>query len=87
PERYSRLPGVFVDAFAAAICGIIAWHSTRYILLSIEFGETVLIDTPAWLAHGILPLAFALMCYRFSLYFLKGIIDLRQRSSRQDQPG
>jgi len=87
PERFSRLPGVLVDAFAAGICGVIAWHSARYILLSIEFGETVLINTPAWLAHGIVPLAFALMCYRFSLYFFKGLIDLRQQSSRQDQQG
>ena len=85
PERFSRLPGVLVDAFAAGICGIIAWHAARYIVLSID--ETVLIDTPAWLAYGIVPLAFALMCYRFTLYFFKGLIDLRQRSSRQDQPG
>jgi TRAP-type C4-dicarboxylate transport system permease small subunit len=85
PQRFARIPGVIVDAFAAGICGLITWHSVRYILLSVEFGETVLIDTPSWLAQCILPLAFALMCYRFTLYFLAGLSDLRPRSSRQDR--
>ncbi|MEX2123146.1 MAG: TRAP transporter small permease [Woeseia sp.] len=86
PERFSRIPGVLVDAFAAGICGVIAWHSARYIILSAEFGETVLIDTPTWLALGILPLAFALMGYRFALYAFAGLLDLRQRDL-EDQSG
>ncbi len=33
--------------------------------LEIEFEDTVLVDMPAWIAHVILPLAFALISYRF----------------------
>lgn len=60
--KYTRL---VVDVFAAAVCGVIAWHAFRWTRLEIEFGDTVLIDIPSWLAHAIVPLSFALVCYRF----------------------
>lgn len=74
PERYARFPKLIVDAFAAAICGLVAWHSYRYLQLTIEFEDTVLVDVPAWMAYGILPLAFALMCYRFTISALTQIV-------------
>lgn len=60
-----RISRVVVDIFAAAVCTAIAWHAFRYLRLEVQYGDTVLIDTPAWLAHGIVPLAFALTGYRF----------------------
>jgi TRAP-type C4-dicarboxylate transport system permease small subunit len=86
PPRYARVPGTIVDAFAAGVCGLIAWHSFRYVLSSIEYEETVLLDTPSWLVQGILPVAFALMAYRYALHFLaglSGILNARRQSRRQ----
>lgn len=82
PERLALLPGVIVDAFAAAVCGVIAWHSFRYLQLSAEFQETVLLDTPAWVVQGILPLAFALMTWRFALHCLSGLVSLARGPRR-----
>lgn len=81
PERYARAPGVIVDGFAACMCGLIAWYSAQYVLLSL--GDTVLLDTPAWLAHGVLPVAFLLMCYRFTLHFAAGVLGFLKESSTQ----
>lgn len=67
PARFARFPRLLVDAFAAFMCGVLAWQSWRYLQLTIEFEETVLIDVPAWIAYGLLPLTFVLMCYRFLL--------------------
>ena len=66
-EKYARIPRLVVDAFAAFICGVLAWQSWCYVQLTIEFEDTVLVDLPAWIAYGLLPLSFALMCYRFIL--------------------
>ncbi len=65
PETAIKLTRVLVDVFAATVCGVIAWHTYRYLQLEIEFEDSVLIDTPAWIAHLIVPLAFALIAYRF----------------------
>ena len=47
--RYTR---VVVDLFAAVVCAVVAWQAFRYMQLEIEFQDTVLVDTPAWLAHA-----------------------------------
>ena len=65
PDRFIRYSRVFVDLFAAAVCAVVAWQAWRYLQLEIEFEDTVLIDTPAWIAHAVIPLAFALTAWRF----------------------
>ena len=67
PARAVAVTRIVVDLFAAIVSGVLAWHCWRYIQLEIEFEDTVLIDTPAWIAHVILPLAFALISYRFAI--------------------
>jgi len=65
PEKYARFPRIIVDGFAAVMCGVLAWHSVRYVELFFE--DTVLSDFPAWIAYGVLPVSLALMSYRFAL--------------------
>ena len=67
PARFARYPRLIADTFAALICGLLAWLSWRYLQLTIEFGDTVLTGLPAWIIYALLPLSFALMCYRFIL--------------------
>ena len=72
PEEYARFPRIIVDAFAAGMCLFLGWHSYRYILV---FGDdTVLTGVPVWIALGVLPIAFALMAYRFLLLSGKGLL-------------
>ena len=66
-EKYARIPRIVVDAFAAGMCGLLAWHSWRYVQLTIEFEDTVLTGFPAWVAYILLPACFVLMSYRFAL--------------------
>jgi TRAP-type C4-dicarboxylate transport system permease small subunit len=73
-DRYARYPRIIVDAFAAFMCGLLAWHSWRYLQLTIEFGDTVLGDLPAWTAYLLLPLSLTLMSYRFLLLSISGLL-------------
>lgn len=84
PIRYARFPRIIVDLFASGMCGFLAWQSLRYVRLSIEFEETVLVDIPAWIVHGIAPVAFGLMCYRFFLAAVKDVF--RVFSTDRDNP-
>lgn len=71
PKQVIRISRVLVDLFAAVVCGVVAWQAWRYLQLEIEFQDTVLIDTPAWLAHAVIPVAFALTGYRFVVSAIK----------------
>lgn len=76
PESAIRVTRVLVDLFAASVCGVIAWQTYRYLQLEFEFEDTVLIGTPAWLAHSIVPIAFALTGYRFVVGALRKALGL-----------
>jgi TRAP-type C4-dicarboxylate transport system permease small subunit len=81
PEKFARFPRIVVDAFAAFMCGVLAWHSWRYVQLTIDFDDTVLINTPAWLAYILLPLSFVLMSYRFVLTTISEIMKVLQSTA------
>jgi TRAP-type C4-dicarboxylate transport system permease small subunit len=77
PDAAVGLIRVIVDAFAAVVCGIIAVHAWRYLQIEIEYEDKVLIDTPAWIAHSIMPVAFALISYRFLVGAVLQAADMR----------
>ena len=62
-----------VDLFAAIVCGTVAWQAWRCLQLEIEFEDTVLINVPAWIAHAVVPGAFALMSYRFAVSVIREV--------------
>lgn len=74
-DRAVGIVRMLVDTFAAVVCGIIAWNAWRYLQLEIEFEDTVLIDTPAWVAHLVVPVAFALLSYRFLVSVLQTAVE------------
>jgi TRAP-type C4-dicarboxylate transport system permease small subunit len=73
PDKVIDIIRVVVDLFAAAVCAVIAVHAYRYLQLEIEFRDTVLVDIPAWIAHLVVPVSFAVLSYRFVVSVLKKI--------------
>jgi TRAP-type C4-dicarboxylate transport system permease small subunit len=71
PDAVVNVIRVLVDVFAAVVCGIIAVQAYRYLQIEIEYEDTVMVNTPAWIAHVIMPTAFALISYRFLVAALK----------------
>lgn len=86
PDFANRVIRVIVDLFAAVVCGVVAWHSYRWTLQEIEFGDTVLINTPAWIAHIVVPIAFAVMAYRFLVLVIAEIagVDTTDLAGERD---
>jgi len=65
PKGLIKFSRTLVDLFAAVVTAVIAWQAWRYLQLEIEFEDQVLVNTPAWIAHIVVPIAFALVSYRF----------------------
>jgi len=76
PDAAVTAVRLFVDVFAAIVCGIVAWQAWRYLQLEIEFEDTVLINVPAWVAHVVVPGAFALMSYRFAVSVIRDVFHI-----------
>ena len=76
PKKIVTVIRIFVDLFAAVVCGIVAWLVWEFIKLEVELEFTVLGDWPVFPAHVIVPLAFALLSYRFVVLVIKQVLDL-----------
>lgn len=73
-----------VDLFAAGVCAVIAWQAWRLIREEMSWGDTALVDVPVWTLHLIVPLAFALISYRFLVKVTRDIHSIASETS-QDQ--
>ena len=83
PDKAIRMVRIGVDLFAAAVCGVIAVQAWRYLQIDIEYEVTVMVDTPAWIAHSIMPVAFALISYRFLISTLQQLVDFISGASQE----
>ncbi len=79
PERGIAAVRLVVDLFAAGVCAVLAWQAWRYLRLEVEFADTVLVDVPAWIAHVVVPLSFAILAYRFLVLAAEDGAGLRGR--------
>ena len=76
PEKAVTAIRIFVDLFAAVVCAVVASLVWEFIKLEVELEFTVLGDLPVFPAHVIVPLAFALLSYRFGVLVIKQTLEL-----------
>ena len=62
----------FNNLFCAGVCGVLAWHSWRFVELDREFPAAGVFGIPSWVLALILPVAFAVMALRFTIHTLTG---------------
>ncbi len=60
-----------VNAFTAAVSFTLAWFSWEFVADSRMYEDHLLNDLPAWPFQSILPVAFFLIGYRYSIWFLR----------------
>lgn len=79
PEKIKTAVKIVIHLFTAVVCGIVTWHSLAFVRTSHEFGDLLMGSVPAWIPQLILPVGFGLICYRYSLFVLQGIMRLLRR--------
>lgn len=65
PQGALRWIRAIVDLFAAAVSGFVAYQAWRLTVMEREWGDMAAIDVPMWVLHAVVPVAFALISYRF----------------------
>jgi len=71
PDVIKRWAIALVNAFTAAVSFTLAWFSWEFVAESRMYEDQLLNDLPAWLFQSILPVAFFLIGYRYSVWFLR----------------
>ena len=83
PDKIKLLVKIIVHIFTAAVCGLVAWHSLKFVQMSHEFGDVLMGSVPAWLPQLILPVGFGLISYRYSLFVIEEFYRLARGGQAQ----
>jgi TRAP-type C4-dicarboxylate transport system permease small subunit len=70
PPRLQLVVGVGSDLFAAVVSAALAYFAFEFVRDARNYGDVLLGQFPAWWFEAIMPLAFALIAYRFLLHAL-----------------
>jgi TRAP-type C4-dicarboxylate transport system permease small subunit len=77
PDKLAAISKILVHAFAAAVCGMVTVVSVQFVRSSYTYGDVLLGQVPAWLLQLVLPLGFALITWRYSLFTVGGLLRMR----------
>jgi len=64
PPHLKGLNQILIDLFTAAVCGLLSYHSYRFVVMEYEDGTIAFESVPAWLCEAIIPFGFGLIALR-----------------------
>jgi len=70
PGRARRISHLITDCFTFIVCGLLAYHSARFVWQDQAAGVRVFADLPAWLFELIIPIGFTVIGVRYLLHFI-----------------
>lgn len=73
PTRGKQVSGVLTDLFSSVVCGLLAWHSTYFVMQEYQGGAEAFVGVKAWLCEAIMPFGFAVMALRFAISMIERI--------------
>jgi len=73
---------VVVDLFTATVSFVLAWYAFEFVADSREFGDQLLGTLPAWWFQAVMPVAFFLIGYRYTIWFLRRVWGSLGRGTR-----
>jgi len=84
-DGVKRVSAVITSAFAAVVCGLVAWHSIEFVKGSLEYNDIAFARVPAWPLQIIIPLSFGLMSLRFGIQAISAALYGLPESSKQTE--
>lgn len=81
PPLGQRLTRILTNGFTAFVCGLVAWHALQFVLQAYEFEDELLGGLPAWWFQAVMPVAFALMCWRYTVFIILDLVGAHSSDS------
>jgi TRAP-type C4-dicarboxylate transport system permease small subunit len=65
PPKAKTARRLFTDLFTASVCGVLAYHAARMVMIDHQAATLAFDGVPTWACELIIPAAFAVMALRF----------------------
>ena len=70
PQRMKPAVNAVLNLFAAVVCGLVAYHSLRFVHLEYLDGAVAFGPVPTWTLESIIPISFGVMALRYFVLML-----------------
>lgn len=67
-DKSNHYVEVIINLFVVAVCGLLATHSMRMLLVDYAEGTIAFSKVPTWLLESILPIAFTIITLRYVMF-------------------
>jgi len=81
PQHWKSRIRVVTDLFTAAVSAVVAWSAFRLMMGDREAGGMAISFVPVWVCESILPVAFAVIAFRYLLFAVE---HLRKSSAPEE---
>ncbi len=78
PGRTTKYSRFVTDLFAAVVCLVFLRASMKFVGNEMAQGTTLLLDIPTWYFQTIIPVGYALICFRFLIKVVEDLLGLRK---------
>ncbi len=75
-EKSRQYVDVIINIFVSVVCGLLATHSMRMLLVDYEEGSIAFSNVPTWLLESILPIAFGIITLRYLMFSGLSMLNL-----------
>jgi TRAP-type C4-dicarboxylate transport system permease small subunit len=83
PPRIEAALRLLTGAFAAGVCGVVAWHAGRLVVSEYGYASVAFSGIPAWLLQGVIPFVFGAMALRHLLQLASALRTLARPALRE----
>ncbi len=81
PKKSKTISQFIVQLFAAFVCAVMTWLSLKFVLMEMGFGMNAFASVPAWVCEAIIPIAFAVICFRYCILSTTSFLNLIRSKS------
>ncbi len=81
PARIKRFTTLVVHVFTALVTGTMAWVSIRFVKMEMADNLMGVASVPAWVCESIIPIAFAVISLRYTLFSINHLAQLMSKKS------
>jgi len=74
PKSWQRFNTILCDLACALISGVIAYHSTLFVIEEYSQGGTAFASIPVWICESIIPVSLTILALRFSAQTLATVL-------------
>lgn len=65
PMKFRRRSEIVIAMFTTLVCGLLAWHTFRFVHDEFQYSSFEVAGIPVWLWQTILPIGFGLIAWRY----------------------